>query len=324
MANLAQKFGVKCTTMKHRPLQLGWVLLLFAWGPVSEAHNIEDRAIATDRHSFASAVQRAQQDLHHRMPFYFPEIRRIAEQIRPSGPFPEHHLLIGVGRGPSVFLTYLKLAFPSLADHVLEVPFSSFQRHWEKRGPDFTKIKRSEEIFLQKYFAKFLAPHLTPDLKTITLIDYAQTGATLFTFTAWLQRFVKEHLPALAHVKWHMIAIAYWPLHPRFMENLHHFALAAPQIIPLPKSSLLGDPFVGHYFDQFAPFQEYPIDEYANWNALKSWFTKYLPGHNFSLEIPPRSLPNEAFYQVLLQELKLVMPPIPPPSCPALLQKPTR
>ena len=288
------------------------------------AHGPQDFSSNPDPHTFSSAVQKAQQDLHHKLPVYFPEIHRITQQIARYYPSPEQHLLIGIGRGPSIFLTYFKLQHPSLASNIIEVPFSNFQRHWRLDGEDFQIISHQEEIFLGKYFQKFIVPHLTPDVKTITTIDYAQSGASLFTFTAWLRRFLQQNMPSLAaQIQWRMMAIAHWPLHPRFRANQKHFGLSAPLIIPLPTSSPLHDPLERHYFDQFAPWQEYPIDEYATWNILKSWIAKYLHGQNFSLEIPPRPLPNKAYYQVLLHELNEIRQREMPKNCATFFGPPT-
>ena len=294
-----------------------WLLIILLKSPGALAQtSSEDHTPATDPRSFSSAVQNAAEDLQRKLPLYLPEIHRITQKIKQYYPTPERHLLLGVGRGPNIFLTYLKLTAPHLTAQMIEVPFSNFQRHWRQKGEDFSVITSQEELFLAQYFEKFVVPYLTDDITTITTIDYAFTGASLFTFTAWLRRFIQQTRPQqAAQLKWRIIAITHWPLHPRFTHNLTTFGLPTPLIIPLPKTSPLASPLVSHYFDQFAPLQEYPIEDYAVWNNLKSLAAAYLHSQNFTFEIPPRALPNEAFHRVLRQELQHLINHAAPRSC---------
>ena len=261
-----------------------------------------------DQNSLAYTLCVTAKKLHQKMPRYFGEIQQIAENILALWPA-QNTLLISLGRGPSVFTTYLKTLRPTAypAAHLLELPFSNYPR---PAAPSYFSTlltdDAAEKTFLEAYFQQWIVPQLTAEISQIMVMDYVHSGLSMLTFTYMLRTFLADHYPQIAEkISWQIIAIAAWPIKTDFNTFTASFKLPPAKIIPIPPTMKIARPLVWHYFDQFAPFKEYPVDEYIRWISLADQLPKPQQGQLTSmLTLPPHPLPNQKFYEVLVQEFK--------------------
>jgi len=279
-------------------LGLGWLLL-----PWSTALSTK-----LDYHSLAYTLQVTAQKLQKRLPIYYPEIKRVAEEVLQHWD-DQDTLLISLGRGPSIFTTYLKIFKLNSwqRSQLLELPFSNYPRFPGVAYQDLDALETAEKTFLRSYFYRFVVPAMSPQIKKILVMDYAHNGLSLFTFTDVLRNFFATEFPHLARqLSWEVVAITASPPTHNFKNHTTRFNLPPAKIIRLSQTSPLARQLLWHYFDKFAPFKEYPVDEYIRWMALTTHTAAQdaLAQKEFTFSGAPLPLPNKNFYDIFVQELK--------------------
>lgn len=299
-----------------RPLNLLLVGLCWFLVPWSIAHSTQQ-----DRHSLAFTLQATAQKLQKRLPTYYPEIKRVAADILQHWDARDT-ILISLGRGPSIFTTYLKIFKLNREQraHLLELPFSNYPRFHGLPFQDLDTLDTAEKAFLRTYFYRFVVPSMSPQIKKILVLDYAHSGLSLFTFTAVLRNFFATEFPHLApQLSWEVLAVTTAPPTTGFKGLAERSNLPPAKIVHLTRTSPLARQLVWHYFDQFAPFKEYPVDEYIRWMALTSSAPHQgiLAQKELAFSGAPLPLPNQDFYAILVNELKRIAAK----DCAANLQK---
>lgn len=123
----------------------------------------------------------------------FNQIRNICGEIIRRFP-PEEFVYVGVGRSPTPFMAF----FHSLGlQNIYNLPLSSMRNHpkasklkvWSAQ-PDFNSaLKPAVEQRLFTHLAHFLPEASSFEGKTILLLDYTQTGASLVSAREYIARY---------------------------------------------------------------------------------------------------------------------------------------
>ncbi len=118
----------------------------------------------------------------------YKQIKSISLEIVKKYPTSEYHIL-AIGRSPIPFSTFLNiLNYP-----VATIPLSGFKFHPDYSSPTSKKgvlnLDRENKLFL--HFEKYIPKSYFTSNKPIVLIDYGQTGETIFSVNAYLEKYLK-------------------------------------------------------------------------------------------------------------------------------------
>ncbi len=104
--------------------------------------------------------------------------------------------VVGLGSSPALLIAYLQATDPASA---ISLPISDF-RHSPRQAKKGFNINNAEDTALDNktknslfdYFENFLVPQLGSDTEQVILVDFTNTGRSLFAAQSYLELFIHE------------------------------------------------------------------------------------------------------------------------------------
>jgi hypothetical protein len=247
----------------------------------------------------------------------YPDIRNLSLELLKN--CADDCQMVGLGRNPTPFLTFVNLYRPGRA---LQLPLSEFRPH-PYRSVDYGtwKITPGERRLLRHYMDQYFRPLLRPQVKRLMLLDYCKSGASLFSFTFFAREFLeRENRRDIEIIP---LAIRDPFSRDQYEHTLPQYPIKPPIVVNLNGRSRLAMQMAEEIYDDYAPVGFYPAMTALAWPMRE--FARYALSAGLWPNLTPPLADNSLKHQILVEDMRFFMEQdtalkrVKPRHCPDLL-----